>query len=318
VTRPLPADVIELLDAGAFCYLGVRTQTGLHVTPVVYTVFDHALWVTTARRSVKARTWRRDRRVAGLVRTEPGSVAFAGTVRAYDLLDPATWVASVMNAPRITAAAVAFTRRNARFFAGYAVDAPRVPLAWTPPGRVFARVDLERLAVVGGTATRTRGRFARTAASHSSFRGSGRAGPEALDGVPRDVRERIGVAGPGALAVEGRFGPLVLPAGWCIQGGWAYAALPETTLRLAAVQADVTASLTVDHASTWRAGAMAGVLVQGAGSVFVLDGLRSGVRSAVAIVRRAGMDPRGAALVRLRPERVVWWRGWSAGTVRRT
>src|SRR5207247_9546562 len=101
VIRPLPADVAELLDEGAFCYLGVRTPGGMHATPVVYAVWDHALWVTTARRSVKARTWRTDRRVAGLVRTEAGSVVFAGTVRPHDRLDPSTWMSSARHAHRL-------------------------------------------------------------------------------------------------------------------------------------------------------------------------------------------------------------------------
>jgi len=316
VIRPLPADVAALLDRGAFCYLGVRTPGGLHATPVVYAVWDHALWVTTARRSVKARTWRTDRRVAGLVRTEAGSVVFGGVVRAHDLLDPTTWMASAANVHRITAAAVAFTRRNARFFAGYAVDARRVPLAWTPPGRVFARVDLERIALIRGGGVSARGGFGRTVGSHTSFR-AGR-GADPLEGIPDAVRQRIGVGGPAALALEGRLGPLVLPATWWPEGGWAYAVLPEARVRLAAVAGEAPASLTVDHASRWRASAMTGVLLQGGASVFVLDRLRSGAGSAASIVRRAGLDPKGAALVRLRPDRVVWWRGWSAGTVRRT
>ncbi|HEY3036685.1 MAG TPA: pyridoxamine 5'-phosphate oxidase family protein, partial [Streptosporangiaceae bacterium] len=146
MSRPLPREVADLLRDGALCYLTARTPRGMHVTPVVFAVWDDALWVTTARRSVKARAWRADPQVAGLVRTPAGSAAFGGTVRPYDLLDPSTWRSSLVNAPRITAAAVAFTRRNARFFAGYAVDANKVPLAWTPPGRVFARLDMGRAA----------------------------------------------------------------------------------------------------------------------------------------------------------------------------
>jgi len=318
VIRPLPADVAELLDEGAFCYVGVRTPGGMHATPVVYAVWDHALWVTTARRSVKARTWRSDRRVAGLVRTAAGSVVFGGTARAHDLLDPSTWLASAANAHRITAAAVAFTRRNARFFAGYAVDARKVPLAWTPPGRVFARVNLERVAVIRGDRVRTRGRFGRSVAGHPSFGGAEAPGPDALAGVPDDVRDGVGSGGPAALAMRGRQGPVVLPAVGRIDGGWAYAVLPEAIVRLSGAEADGPASLTLDHASRWRASAMTGALLQGTASVFVLDHLRSGARSAASIARGAGLDPRGAAVVRLRPDRIVWWKGWSGGTVRRT
>jgi hypothetical protein len=287
------------------------------VTPVVYAVSDHALWVTTARRSVKARAWRTDRRVAGLVRTDGGSMVFGGTVRPYDLLDPSTWMASAAGAHRISAAAVTFTRRNARFFAGYAVDAGRVPLAWTPPGRVFARVDLDRIAEVGGDAVRTKGRFERGTASHEAFR-VGRASGHALDGVPDDVRRRLAPGGPAALTLEGRHGPLVLPAVWVDHAGGVYAVLPERIVGLAGADRDCPGSLTVDQASRWRASAMAGVLLQGRASIFVAGRLRSGVRSARSIAARAGVDPEGAALVRLDADRVVWWTGWSSGTVRRS
>ncbi|MDP9340869.1 MAG: hypothetical protein M3Q23_01925 [Actinomycetota bacterium] len=314
--RPLPPEVASLLDRGALCHLGLRTTRGMHATPVVYTVSDHSLWVTTARRSVKARTWRADPRVAGLVRTEEGSLVFGGTVRTYDLLDPTTWMASAASAHRITAAAVAFTTRNARFFAGYAVDARKVPLSWTPPGRVFARVDLERIALVGAGGIRTWGRFSPRVGSHESFRAPAPPDRAALDGVPDEVRDRVGVGGPAALALGGRHGPLVIPASWLLDRGWPYAAVPQATLALAGVDADCPASLTVDHASTWRASAMTGVLLQGTASMFVIGRLRSGGRSASAIAKRAGLDPEGAAVIRLNTERVVWWKGWSGGTVR--
>jgi len=283
----------------------------------VYAVWDDALWVTTARRSVKARAWRADRHVAGLVRTPAGSVVFGGTVRPYDLLDPATWWSSVANAPGITAAALAFTRRNARFFAGYAVDARKVPLAWTPPGRVFARVDVDRAAVVEHGVVRTWGRFDRGLRSHSAFR-TPKARRDPLDGVPEEVRGRVGTGGDAALAVDGPRGPLVLPARWALDGGSVHAVVPGTTLRLAGPEADCPAALTVDHASRWRASAMAGVLVQGEGSVFASDRLRSGAPAAAAVAERAGASPKGTAVIRLRVDRVVWWRGWSSGTVRRS
>jgi len=34
--------------------------------------------------------------------------------------------------------------------------------------------------------------------------------------------------------------------------------------------------------------------------------------------RLAGVEPSDAALVGIRPATVVWWRGWSSGTVRPT
>jgi hypothetical protein len=54
--------------------------------------------------------------------------------------------------------------------------------------------------------------------------------------------------------------------------------------------------------------------------VYRVDGLASGSRSAASVVRQtrgpsAAASRAEAALVALSPERVVWWRGWSSGTV---
>ena len=76
------------------------------------------------------------------------AVTFTGTVRTYDALDRRTWGAAVAGATSIARATAAFSAKNARFFAGYAVDARQVPFAWTPPGRVFVGVDVERTALV--------------------------------------------------------------------------------------------------------------------------------------------------------------------------
>ena len=66
------------------------------------------------------------------------------------LLDPESWGRSFRESPAIALAAARYTRKNARFFAGYAVDANHVPLAWTPPGRVFAELRIERSAMIEG------------------------------------------------------------------------------------------------------------------------------------------------------------------------
>ena len=59
-----------------------------------------------------------------------------------------SWGAAVAGATSIARATAAFSKKNARFFAGYAFDARQVPLAWTPPGRVFVGIDLERTALL--------------------------------------------------------------------------------------------------------------------------------------------------------------------------
>ncbi|MFN2543739.1 MAG: pyridoxamine 5'-phosphate oxidase family protein [Actinomycetota bacterium] len=315
MTGALPRSVRRLLREGVLCYLASSHPAGPHVTPVVYAVHGSNVWVTTARRSVKARTWRRDDRVGGLVRAGDRAVAFAGHVSPHDLLDPASWPRSVLHAPSLTRAATAFTTRNARFFAGYALDAYRVPLAWMPPGRVFAAVSLEQLALIGPDEVDVpSGRFGGRVKSEATFRAA-RSG-DALRGIPDAVRERIAGVGDAALGLQGSGPPVVLPARWQEEGAFVSAVVEGRVLSLGRGGPEVKASLTIDHASQWRARAMTGVLVQGDGTIYRIPKLRSGARSAARIAEKAGVDPDRAAIVRIRPRRLVWWRGWDSGTVR--
>jgi len=315
VSPRLPPEIVDVLEGGSFCYVAAGADIGPHLTPLVYALSGTRLWLTPSRRSVKARAWRRDPRVGGLVEAGGLSVSFAGTVRTYDLLDPGTWAPSLVGAPVLAVAAARFTRKNARFFAGYAVDAHRVPLSWTPPGRMFVEVELFRAAVLdeaGGV--ELWGRWERGLGSHGAFRAS-RKGRDPLAGLPDEVLERVDARGRGALAVEGGGGIAVLPVGWSSEASGLYGALPEGFLELAGAGPTARVALAIDHASWWRASGMTGAMVQGEGRFFVLERLRSGARSAAARVEGAGLRPDGAALVGIVPRRVVWWRGWSSGTV---
>jgi nitroimidazol reductase NimA-like FMN-containing flavoprotein (pyridoxamine 5'-phosphate oxidase superfamily) len=315
VTEP-STEVAEVLERGSLCYVATATRRGPHVTPMVFAVSGHRLWVTTARGSVKARAWRDDPAVAGLVRWKDVAVAFTGRVRTFDLLETASWGRDLVEAPALALASARFTRKNARFFAGYAVDAHHVPLSWTPPGRVFTAIELERTATLrGGVVAEAVGGWSRGFAPAERFRAR-RSGPPPLDGLPPEVAQALGASGAGALAVHGAGGVVVLPCAWVVDGAGLYAALPERALELADLGGPTApVALAIDRASWWRARSMIGGMVRGQGEAVATDRLVSGGRSADRIVEAAGMDPAGAAIVRLRPERLVWWRGWSSGTV---
>jgi hypothetical protein len=60
---------------------------------------------------------------------------------------------------------------------------------------------------------------------------------------------------------------------------------------------------------------MTGVLVRGTGSIHVLSRLRAGRSAAERLVEKAGALPDGMALVRIRPRRLAWWKGWASDTV---
>lgn len=312
----LPPEVEEILEEGTFCYAGTSTAHGPHVTPMVFAVSGGRVWLTTSRGSVKGHVWRSDTRIGGLVRADDVSLSFTGQVRTYDLLETNTWGRDVLEAPALTRAAARFTRKNAHFFAGYAVDARHVPLSWTPPGRVFVSAELERAAIVGrGHVAESFGAWPDEVASLERFRAA-RAGEGALSGLPYDVKDALRDRGTGALAIQGADGVVVLPVSWVADGASLYAALPESELALAGcAEPVVPAALAVDRPSSWRAKHMTGAMLRGRAELFATDRLASGGRSADRIVEAAGVDPDGSALVRVRAVRLVWWQGWSSGTV---
>ena len=304
--------VRSVLEQGQFCAVATVTPNGPHCTPLVFVASGGRLWLTTSRRSVKTRTWKSDPSAAGLVRHGELAVAFAGSAKMYDALDRSTWSAAVAGGTSIARAMASFSRKNARFFAGYAFDAKQVPFAWTPPGRVFVGIDLERTALVDDDGVQEgRGRWAGATVSHKTFR-RGAANIDAFAALPAVVLRTLGTRGQAALALVGERGPVVVPARWQLDQGSLFAALPEETLGLAAGGPDVPAALTIDQASVWRAREMIGAMIQGTASIHVLDGLGSGAKTARTLA--AEIHPNAGALIRLTPSRVVWWHGWSSGS----
>lgn len=312
----LPTEIADVLGRADFCHVATLIPSGPHATPLVFAVAGDRLWVTTSRGSVKARGWARNPRVAGVARHGREAVAFIAEATAYDVLDPDSWARSVRRTPLLALASLRFTRKNARFFAGYAIDARHVPLAWTPPGRVFAELRVVRSALIrDGVVVRSWGRWARSVPSHERFRAV-RTGDGPLEALPDEIREGLGQRGEGVLAIEGERGVIALPSTWVVSGAGLYAVPAEQTLALAGLDApSVRVALAMDRQSWWRARNMLGAMARGRGDVFVVAGLASGGRSASAVAGDAGAAPTGAAVVRVSPDRLVWWRGWTSGTV---
>ena len=187
----LSTAVQQVLEEGAFCAVVTSTPHGPHCTPLVFAYSGGRLWLTTSRGSVKARGWKADPAVAGLVRHGDLSVMFTGTVKSYDALDRNTWGAAVAGATSIARATARFSKKNARFFAGYAMDARQVPLAWTPPGRVFVGIDLDRTALLDEDGVQEgRGRWGGETISHRTFRRAKDEGSP-FSQVPAEMREEL-------------------------------------------------------------------------------------------------------------------------------
>ena len=197
---------------------------------------------------------------------------------------------------------------------GYAFDAHQVPFAWTPPGRVFVGIDLERTALLGEDGVQEgRGRWGGEALSHKTFRSTKGRGRSARRAARRTSAASSATRATPRSPLGGDRGPVVVPARWRVEGGSLYAALPAETLALAGAGPDAPVALTVDRASEWRARDMVGAMVQGTGAIHVLDGLGSGAKTARALA--TSIDPEAGALVRIAPTRLVWWKGWSSGSL---
>ena len=314
-----PQEARKILSSGVLCYLSIRTAKGPHLTPVVYVLDGDRLWITTSRSSLKAGIWRKDRHVAGMVEDGGRVVTFRGSVRVYDGLDPLSWPSAVLAGPRLLRAAARFTVKNARFFAGYAVDASRVPLAWSPPGRVFAAIELEGGHVLdndAGTVVDAWGRWPADVDYSHSFSPPGPQ-PKIHRRIPGGVLDAAASPTFGALALQG---PLltVLPVRprWTRRSPQYEAVLPRPFADLAFVDSEFRAAITLGYASTWRAAEMTGMLFQGEGRLFALDSVRKGKDALRRRLQGSGKRtrPGDLALALLRPSRVVWWDGWTSGS----
>ena len=301
-----------ILNEGTLCYLAAPSAAGPHVTPVVFVLDGGRVWGTTGRGTTKAKLWRAEPVAGGLVSHGDRQLAFRGPVTLYDALDPSTWSASLRRGPRVASASARFSLKNARFFAGYARDATRVPLAWTPPARVIFSIDVAAGAVLAGTEVRERwGTWAGAVDGLKAFR---MAAPGlSLGALPESVRDLLGEFGEGMIGVSGELGPVVLPAAWRRAEDALYARVPSAPLALAGATRETPASLVVDQASSWRAARMRGVLLRGPASVYRAGEVTSGRAQLEAL---SGEPRAGDTVVRIRPRSAVWWSGWTSGTVR--
>jgi Pyridoxamine 5'-phosphate oxidase len=312
----MPTAMLEVLANGGFCHVAARTSRGPHLTPLVFVYSDERLWLTTSRGSVKSRAWRADARVAGLVRDGERAVSFAGRVTAYDALDPGTWQRGIARSSALARASVRFTQKNARFFAGYAIDARHVPLSWTPPGRVFVEIEIERAVLVRGG--RVRGRYGprrdEAIASKRSFRRSS-ARRDAFGLLPADLSGDLGFERDGVLAFDDGFDVVVSAVGWLDDDGVIAVAVPREVLEAMGGTGDSgRGALVVERPSWWRAKRMTGAMLQGEAVVYDPAQVGSGSRSVGERIQRAGGHAETSALVRFAPDRVVWWRGWESGS----
>ena len=267
------------------------TPNGPHCTPLVFAYSGARIWLTTSRRSVKARAWRVDPSIAGLVRDGDLAVTFTGTVRTYDALDKRTWAAAVAGATSIARATAGSAGRTP----ASSPATPSTPGRCRSPGR-------RRGGSSSGSIWNARRSSTTRACRRDAAAGAARKRPRtrpsgARDGrrsaraSPRRVARRSAGRASGALAVAGERGPVVLPVRWRAEANALYAALPAETLAMAGADPDAPVALTVDRPSVWRARDMVGAMFQGVAESFVEGSVGSGAKSMRAIRRDRRRPP---------------------------
>jgi hypothetical protein len=71
----------------------------------------------------------------------------------------------------------------------------------------------------------------------------------------------------------------------------------------------------IDRPSSWRARHMVGAMLRGTADLHVSGALASGAASLRTVAAATGPVAGDVAVARIRPSRLVWWRGWDSGTV---
>src|SRR5262249_17347386 len=153
-----------------------------------------------------------------------------------------------------------------------------VPLAWTPPGRVFVAVQLTAGWVLSTDGTRTHrwGEWPLGAAGLASFQAEPRHRGVDL-GVPAAVRGGTTRRTGGVLAFD-RDALAVLPTRVRrVAAEGAYdAAMPGDVFELSGFEGRGRAALTLDHASRWRAADMRGMLLRGPAQAYLPNTVHRG------------------------------------------
>ena len=310
----LSTAVQQVLAQGPFCAVASSTPRGPHCTPLVFAYSGGRVWLTTSRGSVKARAWKIDPGVAGLVR-------FGELVRLVHRhrarvrrARPEHVGAGRGGRARSPARGAGFSKKNAKFFAGLRVR--------RAPGAV--RVDASGARVRGHRPRRTallgedgvqegRGRWGGEALSHTTFR-STKGTDDPLAPLPSDVRSELGSRGVRRSRSAATEGPSSCRRDGRVDGGSLYAALPAETFGARRRGARCAPSR-----SRWT------TPPRGARGTWSVPWSRAPARStcwtgwAPARRPRARWPPRSipeaGALVRIAPARVVWWKGWSSGSL---
>jgi hypothetical protein len=278
-------ELAPILEDAELAYLAVGSATGPMVTPLLFTVRDGRLWMVMPRSSAKLSAIGRDARV-GVAAGSTGAMAvLQGEAHVVDPLRPTSLVRSLPEAvlsPRALGSYVAGHLDHLAGMVGPAMLEPRAAAAVRPE---------RALAVRAGQPLWTSGGWPPGAAPYD-----GNGEPQRLDvpaDVPSDLRAVTSEPGPVLVGWTTATGPVVLPGEW------------DPRRRVATVRGDLFLA--------------AGCLPQSRACVLFDATAGTSLDAKVGLVLRGRASARGRgeiANLALRTERISWWRGDDARTVR--
>ena len=286
--RAIPEAACDLALQARVGHVAVVSGGAPHVTPVAIVASGGALWFVASRSSVKVRALRRDPRVGVLLRDGERSVTVSGRATVLGPQAPADAARLLAHAPWAFAAAGRYAVHHAALVAGFATD--MLTMAAPPPvDRVLVRIDPDAGALVSGDeVVESWGVLA------GSLRGGGAdAAAPMVHGLPRRPAACLRGQGPAVLGVLSGTGPMALPGD--LAGSPTAVEVAPSVARLGRLAPGAAASLVVDSSAGSRPSDFTGVMLRGT----------------LASVRRG--DP---VRVTLAAQRVTWWDGVRAGTVR--
>jgi hypothetical protein len=278
-------DLSPILDDAELAYVGVETASGTMVTPLLFAVRDGRIWMVMPRSSAKVTAIERNRTIGLAAGTPEGMAVLQGDAHLVDPMRPQSLVTSLpetLLSPRALASYVTGNLDHLAGLIGPGALSPRTAAALRPQRAVVVRPGRELWSA---------GDWADGA---SPYDGEAAPQPLPVDAAPGELRELTEQAGPVLVGWATAAGPVVLPGTW------------DPDRRRATVRSDLfhatgclpqaRGCVLFDGTEGTKLEGKTGIAVRGRGTAHVADG--------------------GDADVTMRVERLSWWVGDDARTVK--
>jgi len=133
MTRPLPPELVSVLEEGRQLYVAVDARRGPHVTPELYAWSGGMLWFAAASTTLKSKVLPR-RPLAGALVDVPGRTALlTGEVTRLSPWRPLEVAAQLPHLAAAPKALARYTTRNAADLGAFWRDTVTGRLGWRPP-----------------------------------------------------------------------------------------------------------------------------------------------------------------------------------------